>query len=324
MTHTPKIEKISVFDRINASALMLLTSEYKSLEQLRRKNDYPMFPTFETTPSMPIKRTKINGVDIRYAHSEAIGKPTLVMLSPFPQSILAYAPIWTGLAERYNLYAYDMPGFGGSTGGFEYMSFKAQGDFLKDFLNHFDIQSPHLLGPDVGMPAIVYYTGTYDNDVKSLLIGDGPAIDPSSNASAIRKMVGSSFWRTVFKVTGSGSLIQGCIKVCYTNYRPNEEEVSDYIASYRNRMPAVMQWFKDYPKSLTTVDPLLERIELPTQIFWGENDAILYVENGERLAERMPNAELTVFKDSGHFCYQDSHKEFEYMVIDWITKQEEK
>lgn len=47
MTHTPKIEKISVFDRINASALMLLTSEYKSLEQLRRKNDYPMFPTFE-------------------------------------------------------------------------------------------------------------------------------------------------------------------------------------------------------------------------------------------------------------------------------------
>jgi pimeloyl-ACP methyl ester carboxylesterase len=217
-----------------------------------------------------------------------------------------------------------MPGFGGSTGGFEYMSFKAQGDFLKDFLNHFDIQSPHLLGPDVGMPAIVYYTGTYDNDVKSLLIGDGPAIDPSSNASAIRKMVDSSFWRTVFKVTGSGSLIQGCIKVCYTNYRPNEEEVSDYIASYRNRMPAVMQWFKDYPKSLTTVDPLLERIELPTQIFWGENDAILYVENGERLAERMPNAELTVFKDSGHFCYQDSHKEFEYMVIDWITKQEEK
>ncbi|MEZ9775872.1 alpha/beta fold hydrolase [Vibrio sp. 10N.261.54.A5] len=179
MTHTPKIEKISVFDRINASALMLLTSEYKSLEQLRRKNDYPMFPTFETTPSMPIKRTKINGVDIRYAHSEAIGKPTLVMLSPFPQSILAYAPIWSGLAEHYNLYAYDMPGFGGSAGGIKYMSFKAQGDFLKEFLNHLDIQEPHLLGPDVGMPAIVYYVGTYDNDVKSLLIGDGPAINPS-------------------------------------------------------------------------------------------------------------------------------------------------
>jgi pimeloyl-ACP methyl ester carboxylesterase len=84
-----------------------------------------------------------------------------------------------------------------------------------------------------------------------------------------------------------------------------------------------MQWFKDYQKSIETVDPLLEKIETPTKVFWGDQDAILYVDNGERLAERMPNAELTVFKDTGHFCYQDRHREFAEMVIEWVTKTEQ-
>jgi pimeloyl-ACP methyl ester carboxylesterase len=315
-------EKIGVFDRFNAAALMLVTSEYKNLERTRRQNGYPSSPTFQKLAPMPLDYTVINGVGIRYAHSPAVNKPTLVMLSPFPQSILAYAPIWEILAKSFNLYAYDMPGFGGSEGGFEYMSFKAQGDFVKAFLEHFQIESPHLLGPDVGMPALLHYVGTHENTVKSLLVGDGPAINPSSNASSIRKMVNSGFWRMVFRATGSGALIQGCIKVCYTNYHPNKEEVSDYIASYRDRMPEVMQWFKDYQKSIDTVDPLLEKIELPTKVFWGDQDAILYVDNGERLVQRMPNAELTVFKDCGHFCYQDRYLEFSEMVIDWITNRE--
>ncbi|EOW0798531.1 alpha/beta fold hydrolase [Vibrio vulnificus] len=315
-------ERISMFDRFNASALMLLTSEYKMLEKVRKKNRYPSFPTFNFPESMPMQYETINGVDIRYAHSSAEGKPTLVLLSPFPQSILAYAPIWGHLAKHYNLYAYDMPGFGRSGGSFEFMSFKAQGDFLKVFLEHFQIKNAHLLGPDVGMPAVLYYVAMHENSVKSILVGDGPAINPSSNASSIRKMVNSGFWRSVFRATGSGALIQGCIKVCYTNYHPNEEEISDYIASYRNRMPEAMQWFKDYQKSIDTLDPLLSKIEVPTKIFWGDQDAILYVDNGERLAERMPNSELTVFKDCGHFCYQDKHLEFLEMVISWIANCE--
>ena len=86
-------------------------------------------------------------------------------------------------------YAFDMPGFGRSDGGLEFMTFKAQGEFLKVFLEHFDITNAHLLGPDVGMPAILYYVGTHENTVKSIIFGDGPGIDPSSNAGVIRKMV---------------------------------------------------------------------------------------------------------------------------------------
>ncbi len=112
-------------------------------------------------------------------------------------------PIWADLASHYSLYAYDLPGFGRSDGGLSFMTFKSQGEFLNKFIEHFQITDAHLLGPDVGMPSILYYVGTYNNTVKSIIIGgDGPAIAPSSNASIIRKMVDSAFWRLIFRIAG--------------------------------------------------------------------------------------------------------------------------
>ena len=321
MNSNETLARITLFDKINASTLSLVTSEMPRLNRVRKENGYSQKPTYSEPPAMPFEMAIIGGVRIRYSHFAAEGKPTLVMLSPFPQSILAYAPLWASFAERFNLYAFDMPGFGRSGGGLEFMTFKAQGDFLKVFLEHFDITNAHLLGPDVGMPAILYYVGTHENTVKSIIFGDGPGLEPSSNASVIRKMVGSAFWRMIFRIAGAGALIEAGRRICYVNYSPNEIELSDYKNSYSGRVSQTLEWFKGYPSSLATVDPLLEKIEIPSLIFWGDEDAILYPDNGERIHQRMKNSELRIFKSCGHFSYQDCKDDFQAMVFDWIERQ---
>jgi len=174
------------------------------------------------------------------------------------------------------------------------------------------------------MPSILYYVGTHSNTARSIIIGDGPAISPSSNASVIRKMVGSAFWRMIFRIAGAGALVEAGKQICYVNYHPNEIELSDYKKSYSGRVDTVLEWFKGYPSSLATVDPLLDNIQLPTLVFWGAEDAILFPDNGERIVERMPNSELRLIADCGHFSYQDRHEEFKNMVIEWIENQEAK
>lgn len=321
MANSESLSRINLFDRVNATTLSLVTSEMARLNDIRKKNGYSNTPTFLEPPEMPFEFAEIGGVRIRFAHSAAPAKPTLIMFSPFPQSIMAYAPIWSGLASEFNLYAFDLPGFGRSEGGLEFMTFKAQGDFLHTLMQHLEVDNVHLLGPDVGMPAVLYYVGCYENSVKSIMVGDGPAIDPSSNASVIRKMVDSAFWRMIFRIAGAGALVEAGRRICYVNYTPNEIELSDYKKSYSDRVNAALQWFKDYPSSLATVDPLLDKIDLPALIFWGDEDAILYPDNGERVHQRMPNSELHIFKGCGHFCYQDRADEFRAMVIDWIGRQ---
>jgi hypothetical protein len=73
------------------------------------------------------------------------------MLCPLPQSIVAFEPIWHLLADRYQLLALDLPGFGGSEGGEEFMTFEAQGKFLNSFVAEMGLSSFHIIGPDVGM-----------------------------------------------------------------------------------------------------------------------------------------------------------------------------
>lgn len=321
---TQPLTTISTMDRINASALMMVTPESSHLRRLRAASGYqPSKPTFPTLYPLPLKSVKLNGTTVRYAHSPAEGKPTLVLLCPLPQSIQAYAPIWEGLAEYTNLFAYDLPGFGHSEGGTEYMNFKAQGEFLGAFLEHFEIEGAHLLGPDIGMPTILYHVGAGNGNtakVKSILVGDGPAIEPSSNGSIIDKMVYSAFWRRIMTIAGGGALVEAGNRVGYVNYVPNTEEISDYKNAYAKRMDIILKWFEGYPQSLAQVDPLLEGIQVPTLIFWGENDELLKLDNGERLHKRLPNSTLHVFSNCGHFSYQDAHEEFQKMVLSWIKE----
>lgn len=319
---TQPLTTISTMDRINTSTLMMVTPEFPRLKRLRAESGYQASkPTFPTLYPLPLKSVKLNGTTIRYAHSPAEGKPTLVLLCPLPQSIQAYAPIWEGLAEHTNLFAYDLPGFGHSEGGKEYMNFKAQGEFLGTFIEHFKIEDAHLLGPDIGMPTILYHVGSNNgntNNVKSILVGDGPAIEPSSNGSIIDKMVYSAFWRGIMTIAGGGALVEAGNRVGYINYVPNTAEISDYKNAYSKRMSTILEWFKGYPKSLAQVDPLLKHIQTPTLIFWGEDDELLKLDNAQRLHERLSNSTLHVFSHCGHFSYQDAYEEFQKMVLDWI------
>lgn len=315
-------EKITFMDHRNTDALMLITPEGRKVKKQRKLNKYDVNkPTIPFDASMmKFEYVMINGESIRYTKSITGKKETLVLLCPLPQSILAYQPIWKALSKKYNLWAYDLPGFGGSTGGDSVMNFRTQGIFLKDFLDYFDIKTPHLVGPDVGMPAILDYVARYSNDVKSVAVGDGPALSPSVNGSVIDKMVNSSFWRLVFKIVGAGAFVEAGNRLCYMNYTPNPEEISDYKASYKDRIPAVLKWFKDYPQSLKEMQPALDDISTPTLLFWGEDDHLLGHEMAEGLTKVIANSEAHIIKNCGHFSYQDQPREFTDMLMTWVDR----
>jgi len=54
-------------------------------------------------PTTTIPRTRfrtIDGVRIRYADSGSSQKPTVVLTSPWPESVYAFAPMWATLSEH--------------------------------------------------------------------------------------------------------------------------------------------------------------------------------------------------------------------------------
>ena len=58
----------------------------------------------------------IDGLEVRYARGGKRGEK-VVLFSPWPESILAFAPVWAGLTTQFDVLAIDLPGFGRSECG---------------------------------------------------------------------------------------------------------------------------------------------------------------------------------------------------------------
>ena len=64
--------------------------------------------TSQSTSIEPQFRT-IDGLRIRYADSGGSKEPVVLLTSPWPESIYAFAPMWATLAEHARLFAVDLP-----------------------------------------------------------------------------------------------------------------------------------------------------------------------------------------------------------------------
>lgn len=311
-------DPLGFLGRMNAASLMMITPEFYKLRSKRAKGAGKInhnLANFSIKPAY----MQLDGLKIRYATGGNADGPTVLFLSPLPQSILCYDATWSALSATANLVALDLPGFGQSEGNLSYMNFAAQSAFLAKFITELGLEDVHIVAPDVGMPVTLHYVLHRDHKAKSIMVGAGPSVQPSADGSLVRKMIGSGFWRLVFSITGAPAFVSGANQLGYLHHSPSAAEVADYVASYSGRVGPVTKWFKSYPEGCKDIHPHLETLEVPVLVFWGEHDAFLKADNGKELHKRLPNSALTIFKNSGHFFYQDKSSEFTELVRSWVN-----
>src|SRR5690242_18693559 len=124
-----------------------------------------------TRADSPIKtlvRT-IDGLSIRYAESEPRDKHAL-LLSPWPESLLAFEQVWAPLAEHAHLIAVDLPGYGHSQGRADLYQPKAMGDFVIRLADEFELDCLHGVGPDIGVATFLFAASAHPHRFRSLVI----------------------------------------------------------------------------------------------------------------------------------------------------------
>jgi pimeloyl-ACP methyl ester carboxylesterase len=109
-----------------------------------------------TTPRTQFR--SVDGVQIRYADSGASHSSAILLTSPWPESVYAFAPIWPSLVEHARLFAVDLPGFGASERRDEVLSPRAMGGFLAELIAEVDLGRPLIVAPDVGTSAALFAT----------------------------------------------------------------------------------------------------------------------------------------------------------------------
>lgn len=267
---------------------------------------------------------KVGKFDIRYVRRAKPLAPTLILLNGLPQSIRMWESNIDAFSDKFDVLAFDIPGFGLSPAQEADMSPSQLSEVIIQVMDHFDIKQAHLVGPDVGVPITLTAVINHPNRFLSLNIFDGPGSFPPKLSPILMAVIKSRFVRWLAKGINKKSVMKTnfltAVNEGYHHYKPTKRAVKEYydIAFNVQAHKCAISFFGTYEKELPWIEQRLKEIKVPTLITWGKQDPFVLVDNAEVLAQQIPNSKKVIFDNASHFSSEDAGQAYVDLLIDWI------
>ena len=269
-----------------------------------------------TTMTPQVRFRTVDGVRIRYADSGGSQEPAVVLTSPWPESVYAFAPMWASLSEHARLFAVDLPGFGASERREDLLSPRAMGEFLAQLIAEADLGTPHLVAPDVGTSAALFAAAAHPERIASVIVGSGGAAVPIQLGEPLASWVLDPDLDKYRKM--DPRVIVGATLDTIAGGIPDDIR-ADYLACYEgDRFAESMRYARRYPEELPALAGLLPQITTPVTIINGRHDRVVPLANAEFLDERLPTSRVVII-DAGHFAWEEAPTKYASIILDSIT-----
>jgi len=256
----------------------------------------------------------IDGLTVRFAESKSQGPGHALMLSPWLESLLAFEPTWSRLAEHAHLVAVDLPGFGRSERRNALLSPWAMSEFVIAAADAFGLEHPHLIAPGAGTGAGLFAAARCPGRLRSLVVGSSPAAVPLLGGM-LRDWVEAPDPET-FRRADPRQIVAGTLASMKRSVTP-EAVLDDYLTSYQgNRFAESVRYVRAYPTDLPVLADLLPQIRTPVRIIAGAHDTTVPPANAEFMARRLPRSTLDIL-NAGHFTWEDAADEYAALVTSW-------
>ncbi len=270
------------------------------------------------TPATPITTyfRVCDGVRVRFADTRAESDVTMLLLSPWPESVWAFRRIWDRISPLGRVVAIDLPGFGHSDSRPELIAPDASGGFLARLIDEWGLGAPHIIGPDVGTAAALFLAAKSAEHVTSLTIGGGAVTFPVEATGALKDIIEApslDVIRSQDARTNVGYAVESGAP------RDSEPDVhEDYVSAYDlGRFAESCRFVRHYPTQNRVLRDLLPSITAPTLIMAGRDDDIVPWSNNQFLHDVLPNSEIHAL-DAGHYAWEQAPGEYGRLVADWI------
>lgn len=228
--------------------------------------------------------------------------PPLLLAHGWPWSSFSWHRIIPGLARHFQVWWYDMPGYGRSEmGPDQRTSLDVQGEVLTFMLDHLDIERPKVVAHDFGgattLRAHLLHGCEYDRLVLM-------------NVVAIRPW-GSEFFdhvgRHVDAFTGLPTHIHEAVVRAYISGALKsvipDEDMAGLCGPWltqEGRVSFYRQFEQADERYTAEIEPMYGEVRCPTNILWGEDDPWIPLERGRSLWARMPSASFSTLPGVGH------------------------
>ena len=257
----------------------------------------------------------VDGLKLRLLTSYGRGGIPVLLTSPWPESLYAFARIWPKLIGEASLVALDLPGFGKSESRPDVMSPKAMGYFLPKVVDALGLDRIHAVAPDVGTSALLFAAHARPDLFESLVIGSG-ATDVALTTGRLKDIIDAPSTKPFEGGTGEDFATASIHRMMQN--KPDPQILADYQASSSGRrFIEAMRYVRAYQGDLSVLRAALPAVRTPVLSIWGALDPIVPPANADVLNKLLPRTRSVVL-DGGHFVWEDCADAYATVVLNWI------
>jgi 4,5:9,10-diseco-3-hydroxy-5,9,17-trioxoandrosta-1(10),2-diene-4-oate hydrolase len=260
----------------------------------------------------------------RLHYHEAGEGPALILLHGSGPGVTGWTNFGANLpifAEHFRTIILDMPGFGGSASPeYDQQYPPVAAEAVAMFMEGVGLDSAHLLGNSMGGNVASHVALNYPDRVQRMvMMGPGGlavnVFGPSPNEGAKRLIE--------FMGDPSRERMVAWVRTMVSDQALVTDELID-LRMENAMKPGVMDstraifgTFFKFPDP-TPLWSRANEIQHPTLITWGRDDRMLPFEGALFPFRQMPNADLHVFSNCGHWAQVERKDDFERVVIDYL------
>ncbi len=252
------------------------------------------------------KQVVVKNLLISYFQTESQqGNKTLLFLHGWRSEARVWQSVIKDLGFKIkdlNLYALDLPGFGGSQVSSSPMTVSDYAEVVGEFINKLDLKNIVVIGHSFGGRVGIKLASKYPSAIEKLVLVDSAGFAMAAdkkNAMNIAAKIAKPFFKPKF--------MQGLRKKIY-----KQIGAEDYVAT-----PGVMtQIYLNSINEDLTED--MKKIAVPTLIIYGDQDTATPPSFGEKMHSLIQNSTFKILAAAGHFSFLDKPEEFVKELLSFL------
>jgi len=242
-------------------------------------------------------------------HYDVLGEgPAIVLAHGTPFSSYIWHRIAPYLAERHQVFLFDLLGYGQSEKrDGQDVSLGVQNEVLTELLAHWQLDRPDVVGHDFGGTSALRAHLLNGRDFHSLTLIDPVVLSPWDTGFDQHVRQHESAFRDV-PAEIHQAILSAYVRVAFAR-APSDDELAPYLQPWQgvDGQRAFYRQIVQYDERYTDeVQSRLAEIRCPTLVLWGEEDRWLPIEQGRRLSSLIPSAKFKSFPGSGHLMPIDA------------------
>ena len=244
-------------------------------------------------------------------------RPCVVLVHGIAGDSSEWEPALETLSSKYDVIAPDLAGHGESTRLRGDHSIGAFATWLRDLLEALEIEHATFVGHSLGGGAVMQFAYQFPEYVERMVLvssgGLGREVSALIRAASLP----------------GAELVLGGIGVAARTAQPLlRSEIVHRIAGLTDsdRRAAFVRTVRAIAspggQRVNASDRLYLAEDVPTLIVWGARDRIIPVSHAHATHEAVPNSDLVIFDEAGHFPHADDPERFCEVVSEFVAKTE--